>query len=58
LNNIKEFEKCEYKTDKDIELLVLWFTPDIRKNMADLDQIINRVRENEAILKKRNRSKK
>ncbi len=51
MNNIKEFEKCEYKTDKDIELLVLWFTPDIRKNMADLDQIINRVRENEAILK-------
>ena len=40
MNKIKEFDKCEYKTDKDIKLLILWFTPDIRKNMADLGRIL------------------
>ena len=46
-NDHARFEINERKIDKEIEHLILYFTPDLRKNMAELDHVISLVKKNE-----------
>lgn len=41
------FEMHERKIDREIEHLILYFTPELRKNMAELDHVISLVKKNE-----------
>ena len=46
-NDYARFEINEHKIDKEIEHLILYFTPELRKNMAELDHVISLVKKNE-----------
>ena len=51
------FEHREAQVDKEIEQVLQYFTPDIRKNMVDMDNILRKVEQNEIILKSRQTSR-
>ena len=45
------FENRMAEIDREIEMVLLYYTPDVRKNIIDMDAILKKVEQNEFILR-------